>query len=195
MEGFTIVDTIAAVVVVVSALLAYARGFVRESLSIAGWIVAAVAAYYLAPAAQPYVAQIPYLDRFLTDSCELGLLASFVAVFAGGLVVMAIITPAFASAVQNSALGGLDRGAGFLFGAARGVLLVAIAFIIYERAMPEANIAMMDDSRSAAIFMTIQGEVDEALPDEAPGWLARRYEELVAHCAPPQGAGGAPAGD
>ena len=40
MDGFTIIDGIVAAVIILSAILAYARGFVRESLAILGWIVA-----------------------------------------------------------------------------------------------------------------------------------------------------------
>jgi membrane protein required for colicin V production len=39
MEGFTIFDGVVAGVILISAVLAYSRGFVREAMSIAGWIV------------------------------------------------------------------------------------------------------------------------------------------------------------
>jgi uncharacterized membrane protein required for colicin V production len=42
MDGFTIIDGVVALVIVLSALLAYSRGLVREGLAIAGWIVAGV---------------------------------------------------------------------------------------------------------------------------------------------------------
>ena len=42
MEGFTIIDGVVAVVIVLSALLAYSRGIVREAMAILGWIAAAV---------------------------------------------------------------------------------------------------------------------------------------------------------
>ena len=54
----------------------------------------------------------------------------FLPAFALALVVFSIITPLFSSVVQRSALGGIDQGMGFLFGVARGILLVAIAFIV-----------------------------------------------------------------
>ena len=38
MEGFTIIDGVVALVIVVSALLAYSRGIVREAMAILGWI-------------------------------------------------------------------------------------------------------------------------------------------------------------
>ncbi|MGB1179481.1 MAG: CvpA family protein, partial [Lentibacter algarum] len=55
MEGFTIVDGVVALIIVVSALLAYSRGLVREGLAIAGWILAAVLAFIFAPQVQPLV--------------------------------------------------------------------------------------------------------------------------------------------
>ena len=129
MDGFTIIDGIVAAVIILSAILAYARGFVRESLAILGWIGAAILAFIFAPTVRPMVAQIPGLNKFLGDSCELATIAAFAAVFALALVVFSIITPLFSSVVQRSALGGVDQGIGFLFGVARGILLVAVAFI------------------------------------------------------------------
>ena len=63
MEGFTLVDGIVLVVIVLSAILAYARGLVRESLSIAGWIAAAVAGFAFAPMVEPLMREIPVLAR------------------------------------------------------------------------------------------------------------------------------------
>lgn len=182
MEGFTIIDAIVAVVILLSAILAYSRGFVRESLSIAGWIGAAILAYLFAGAARPLIAQIPVLDKFLASSCELGTIAGFAAVFALALVVFSVITPLFASVVSNSALGGVDQGLGFLFGVARGVLLVLVAFVVYDRVIGAQTIPVVDKSRSAQVFSGLTGSVDDQIPDDAPGWLVSRYEELVAGC-------------
>ena len=59
MEGFTIIDGVVAVVIVLSALLAYSRGFVREAMAIAGWVVAAIVAFLFAPQVEPLVREIP----------------------------------------------------------------------------------------------------------------------------------------
>lgn len=185
MDGFTIIDGVVAAVIILSAILAYARGFVRESLAILGWIGAAVLAFIFAPAVRPMVAQIPGLNKFLADSCELGTIAGFAAVFALALVLFSIITPLFASVVQRSALGGVDQGMGFLFGAARGILIVAIAFIIYDRVMANQGVPMVDQSRSAQVFSKLRSNMDDQIPDDAPGWIAQRYEQLVRGCAVP----------
>ncbi|MBW0157830.1 CvpA family protein [Sedimentimonas flavescens] len=183
MEGFTIVDAIVAAVIILSAILAYSRGFVREGLAIAGWIASAVVAYIFADAARPLIAQLPVLNKFLADSCELATIAGFAAVFALALIVFSIITPLFSSVVQRSALGGIDQGLGFLFGVLRGIVIVAVAFVVYDRVMVDDSIPMIDSSRSASVFQRLSGQMDETMPADAPGWIVARYEELVAKCS------------
>ena len=188
MTGFNLVDGAVAIVIVLSAILAYSRGFVREAMAILGWVGAAVFAFLLAPTVQPLVKEIPVLNKFLADSCELSIIAAFAAAFAVGLVIASLFTPLFASVVQRSVLGGLDQGLGFLFGVARGVVLVAVGFLVYERAMSANSFPLIDDSRSAAVFAQVQGEVDNAVPTNAPNWIVARYNELTTSCAAPAAA-------
>ena len=183
MEGFTLIDGVVIAVIVISAILAYSRGLVREAMSIAGWIVAAIVAFVLAPQAQPLAKEIPYVGDILGDSCELSVIAAFAVVFAIALVIASIFTPLLSGAIRDSALGGIDQGLGFLFGVARGILLVAVAFLVYDRVVTTDAIPMVDDSRTAAIFARSQDSIDDAVPENAPGWIVQRYEQLVNACA------------
>ncbi len=182
MEAFTLVDGIVAAVILVSAILAYSRGFVREGMSILGWIAAAILAYMFAPKAVPLIKEVPVLKDFIADSCELSMIAAFAGVFALALVVVSIFTPLFSSAVQRSALGGIDQALGFIFGVARGLLLVAIALVVYDRVVTTDSFAMVDDSRTAKIFARTQDKINEQIPEDAPGWIVQRYEALVGSC-------------
>ena len=103
--------------------------------------------------------------------------------FAIGLILASLFTPLFSSVVQRSALGGLDQGLGFLFGVLRGIVLVGVAFLVYDRAVAANTVAMVDDSRSAKIFASFQANIDAAVPDDAPGWIVTRYNDLTAACA------------
>jgi len=183
MEGFTIIDGVVALIIVVSALLAYSRGIVRESLAIAGWVVAAMLAFMFAPQVQPLVKEVPVVGDFLSDSCELSMIAGFATVFAVALVVASLFTPLFSSLVQRSALGGIDQGLGFLFGVLRGVLLIAIAFFVYETVITSQDIQVIDDSRSHRVFSRFTTKIEENDPEEALGWITRQYEQLVGTCA------------
>lgn len=187
MDGFTIVDGGVALVILISAILAYSRGFVREIMAIVGWVAAAVAAFYLTPAATPLVAEVPILNEFLDGSCELSVLAAFIGVFAIALIILSIFVPLLSGSVQRSAVGGVDQGLGFLFGAVRGVLLVVVALIVYDRVVIGEPIAEVEESRSAAIFAELQTSIAENIPAEVPGWIVDRYEDLVGDCVVEEG--------
>lgn len=186
MQGFTIIDGAVALFIIVSALLAYSRGFVREGLAIAGWIVAGFVAFVFAPQVEPLVKEVPWLGDFLADSCELSMIAAFAAVFAVALIVASLITPLFSSLVQRSVLGGVDQGLGFVFGALRGVLLIAIAYFVYDIVVGSQSVAMIDDSRSAQVFSQLTGNIEDRNPEEALGWITRQYEQLIGACDAPQ---------
>lgn len=185
MDGFTLIDGVVALVIVLSAILAYSRGLVREGLAIAGWIGAAFLAYLFAETAQPLVKEIPVIGDFLKDSCELSIIVAFGAVLAIGLILASLFTPLFSSIVQRSILGGIDQGLGFAFGVLRGVVLVAVALLVYDRAVADNTVPMVDESRSAKIFASFQSNIDSAVPDDAPGWILSRYNGLTAVCAAP----------
>lgn len=185
MDGFTIIDGVVALVIVLSALLAYSRGLVREALAIAGWIVAGLLAFMFAPQVEPLVKEVPVVGDFIADSCELSMIGAFAVVFAVALIAASLITPVFSSLVQRSALGGLDQGLGFLFGVARGVLLVAIAYFVYETVITSQSIAIVDDSRSARVFSQMTGKIEDGNPERALGWITLQYEELVGACDAP----------
>ncbi len=188
MEGFTLIDGVVAIVIVLSAILAYSRGFVREAMAIAGWIGAAILAYAFAETAQPLVKEIPVIGDFLKDSCELSIIVAFGAVLAIGLIIASLFTPLFSSIVQRSALGGFDQGLGFAFGVLRGIVLVGVALLVYDRAVAANTVPMVDDSRSAKIFASFQTNIDAAVPNDAPGWVLSRYNGLTAACAAPSAA-------
>lgn len=184
MQSFTLVDGIVLAVIVISAILAYARGLVRESLSIVGWLVAAFAGFAFAPTVEPLIRELPVLRDVLGTSCELGILAGFAVVFVIALVIISLITPFIAGAVQNSALGPIDQGLGFLFGVMRGVLLVVIALVVYNRVFGGAGgVAQVDNSHSIAVFSGLEARIAAMLPADAPQWIAARYASLMSSCS------------
>ncbi|CAN5678557.1 CvpA family protein [soil metagenome] len=183
MDALTFVDGIVLGLIVLSAVLAYARGLARELLSIAGWVGAAVIAFLLAPGLEPLIREVPVLRDVVGTSCELGILAAFAGVFAASLIVFSFFTPLASGLVANSAVGPIDQGLGLIFGVARGVLLVLVAFLVYERVLGgEGGYAQIDTSRSHAVFASLEAGLADLLPADAPEWAAARYEELTRNC-------------
>lgn len=186
MQGFTILDAVVAGVVVLSAILAYSRGAVREVMAIGGWVIAGVVAFILAPPAEPIVREairrVPPLDGIVGESCELGIVIAFAVVFALSLLVVSLFTPLLSSAIHASPLGVLDRALGFVFGVARGVVLVAVALVAYDRAISGEGVEMVDASRSVVAFEDLRRGIEAQIPSDAPGWMMSRYEGLVGAC-------------
>lgn len=181
---FTIIDGVVAIVIILSALLAYGRGLVREVMAILGWIAAAVLGFLFAPRVEPLVREIPVVGDIIADSCELSIIGAFAIVFSIALIIMSLFTPLFSSLIRRSALGGLDQGLGFLFGVARGLLLVAIAFFVYDTVITGQEFTIVDESRSAAVFGRFTGDIQEQEPEQALGWITSQYENLVGTCGP-----------
>lgn len=182
MDGFTIIDWIVIAVVVLSSVLAFSRGFIREAMAIAGWVCAALLAAAFAPVAVPLVKETPLIGDFLADSCELSVIASFALIFAVSLVVISLFTPLLSSLIKNAYVVRIDQGLGFLFGFARGLLLVVVAFFVLNVALTSQSFAALDNSRSARIFGELTNKIEARNPELALGWITDQYEQLVGHC-------------
>ena len=189
MDGFTLVDGVVAIVLIISAILAYSRGFIRELLGIAGWVVAAIVAYIFTPDAVPLIQEIPVelVQNFFAGNCGLSMIAAFGALFALTLIVFAIFSPVFAGAIQRSALGAIDQGFGFLFGLARGVLLVLVALILYDFIIGAgAGYALVEDSITRDMLGDTQSELTESIAiEEIRLWFEQKYNELDARVCQP----------
>jgi membrane protein required for colicin V production len=112
----------------------------------------------------------------------LSIIVAFAAVFAVALVVVSLFTPLFSSVIQRSALGGIDQVLGFLFGALRGLVLVAVALIVYSRVIGGQPIEIIEKSRTYTIFVRSEDRLNQSIPTDAPGWIVARYDELVSVC-------------
>ncbi len=123
------IDVIVIGVILLSALFAFARGFVKEVLSIAAWVGAGCAALYAVPLAAPFAKQLIGHDIAGMSVDFLAQAAVAFAVFVVALIVFSFLTSAIARLVKGSMLSSIDRTLGLIFGLLRGVVLVCIAYI------------------------------------------------------------------
>jgi membrane protein required for colicin V production len=130
--GLTILDMIVLGAVALSALLAAVRGFTREVLSIASWVTAAVAAFYLHPSLMPFIKQHIKQDMVV-------LVIAIAVIFLVTLVIVSLITARISDFVLDSRIGALDRTLGLAFGAARGVLLAVVGYLLWTTLVPDSR--------------------------------------------------------
>jgi membrane protein required for colicin V production len=116
-------DIIVVAVIVISGLLAFSRGMVRELLSVGGWIAAALVALYAFPYTQPLARKwIP-----ITMAADI---AAALVVFVVTLVIASIASNFIAARVHDTQFRALDRSLGLLFGIVRGAVLLSLAFLL-----------------------------------------------------------------
>ncbi len=110
-------------IVLVSLLVGLVRGFVREVLSLAAWIVALWAAYGYARLGGTYL--VDYIDQ-----PPVRVVAAFAIIFVVVLIVASFLGYLLCRLFSVGGLDGLDRSLGMLFGIGRGVLVVAILILV-----------------------------------------------------------------
>jgi membrane protein required for colicin V production len=129
-------------VIVLSAVFAFARGFVREALSIVAWVGAAAITLY--GFSWAYAQVDPHIKNPLLSQVVAGL-----GLFVGSLVVLTILTGFLARMVQASGLTPIDRTLGFIFGLARGAFLVCLAWLLLDISVqPNDRPVWMKDAKS-----------------------------------------------
>ncbi|MBR83539.1 MAG: hypothetical protein CMF66_06440 [Magnetovibrio sp.] len=156
------------VVLLGSAIFAYARGFVHEVFSIVGWIGAIAATFYGFPFAQPYARQLIETE-ILAD------LTSGTLIFLFALVVLSTMSRSVSRKVKDSALNALDRALGFLFGLVRGALIVVVAFIGFEILVLQKDYP--DWVRSARTLQLIEPAAGLLLANLPEDYAIKRYSE------------------
>jgi membrane protein required for colicin V production len=156
-------DVILITVMLISGFLAMVRGFTREVLSIFSWAMAAVAALYLTPKYSGLLS--PYINN-----PSIAQIAFAAGVFVVTLIVVSLITFRISDSVLDSRVGALDRTFGFIFGLARGFLLVAIVFILFT-ALARDQPDWVRNARSYAILQSTQVAIESLLPANPEQYL------------------------
>lgn len=148
-------------VLLVSALLAYARGFVHEVLAVGGWIGAIFATFYGFPHAKPLAREYIPFD-IVAD------IAAGAVIFVGALVLLSMLTRAIAKRVKASALNALDRALGFLFGVLRGAVLVCLAYLVLDWMVPrEDHPEWVQTAKTLVYVQTGAALLETVVPEEA----------------------------
>jgi membrane protein required for colicin V production len=113
----TLLDIVIVAVLVLSMVWGIWRGFVREMLSLAGWVLAFLAANAVA-------APLGELLPASWARAEVRVLIAFVVVFVLVLSAATLVAMLLSKLFKAAGLGGVDRTLGGLFGLARGVVIL-----------------------------------------------------------------------
>jgi membrane protein required for colicin V production len=150
-------DLAVGIVLLISALLAFMRGFVHEVLSIAAWIGAVLAAIHGMPLARPMARSIIPID-WAADA------ATAVVIFLAVLLGLSILTNAVARSIQKSALNNLDRSLGFAFGLVRALAILGVGLIITDWLTSAERPTWMTRAKTLPIIELSADSIKAVLP-------------------------------
>ena len=167
----TILDLVLLAVMLISGLLAMIRGFMREILSIASWGIAALATLY------SFQKLLPFAKNYINND-TIAAAAVIGGVFIGTLIVISLITTRISDMVLDSRIGALDRTLGFLFGLARGLLIVVVAFLFFTWLVPDKQ---RPDWVTAAKSLTVLNStgvwLQSLLPDDPENTILNKLKK------------------
>jgi len=166
----TLLDIILLVVMLISALLAMVRGFMREVLSIASWATAAIVTVLGFPKLLPVVQG--YLSNdIVAKAVTIG------SIFLGTLIVVSVITIKISDMVLDSRIGALDRTLGFLFGLARGLVIVVVAFLFFNWLVPDrSQPEWVKNAKSLVVLKKTGDTLMSMLPEDPENTILKRLK-------------------
>ena len=163
----TLLDIVLLAVMLLSAILAMVRGFMREVLSIAAWGAAAGVTLLAYPRLLPIAKQYVGNDTVAAAVVVAG-------VFLGTLLLVSIVTMKISDMILDSRVGALDRTLGFLFGLARGLVIVVVAFLFFVWLVPERSQPdWVRNAKSRVVLQSTGQALMSMLPEDPEGYLKR----------------------
>jgi membrane protein required for colicin V production len=147
-------DWVIIAILVLSSLISLKRGFVKEALSLAIWIIAFIIASVFSPKLAPLLAA--YLDV-----PSLQQMAAFALLFIATLLVGGAINYLLSTLIKATGLTGTDRLLGMLFGLIRGLVVVMVAVLYVPKLVPVDQDAWWQQSSTIPYFVAFEDRFRE----------------------------------
>ncbi len=120
-----ILDIVIISIITISGLIGVFRGLVRELMSLVGWIASAWLAWRFANNFAPVFDSI-------IQSSDVRMAAAFISIFLVSLVLFALLSYFISKIMSQSALKGMDRTLGMIFGLLRGAIIIAVLAMLVQ---------------------------------------------------------------
>jgi membrane protein required for colicin V production len=161
-----------------SAVFAFARGFVREALSIIAWVGAGFVTLY------GFNMVYAIVDPMVHNPLLSQLIAGF-GLFVASLIVLTILTGIVAGAVRSSGLSPIDRTLGFMFGLLRGAFIVSLAYLLLDTSVQKTDRpAWLRDAKSEPYLQQGADMLRNFLPESLRMKSAAAADEVVKTVSP-----------
>ncbi len=184
-----IVDIVVLAVLLISALIAFMRGLIREVLTIAGVVGGLAAAYVGGPLLKPQMREWFGVTEGAEEEAEklMGILPydvvadalSYGVIFIGVVIFLSILSHFLAEGVRSIGLGAIDRTLGFIFGLLRGVVILGLLYLPLHLFMDDETKEGMFEGSTTQFYLERTAEVMAGfLPEDAIEKAEEGVQEL-----------------
>ena len=183
-----IIDLIVSAVILVSAIIAFLRGFIRETLTILGTIGGLVAAYFGGPLLSPIVQGWLGVKEGEEDPARLfdlipytviGDALAYGGIFIVVVILLSVLSHFLAESAKSLGLGAVDRTFGVAFGIVRGVVLLGLLYMpVHLFVSKEEREVWFKGTHSFFYLEITAGYLSHFLPEDTEEEIKEKAEEL-----------------
>ena len=145
-------DIIILVLILISALFAFFRGFSLELLSISVWIISFFGSY-------AYGNNLVNFFNKIVNNILISTAISYVVVFLIIFVIFSFLTRKFSVFIKDSYVGLIDKSLGFIFGILRGYVVVCLCFFLFDYFYNGKRLEFIDNSKIIPVIKITNNEI------------------------------------
>ena len=145
-------DVIILVLIFISALFAFFRGFSLELLSISVWIISFFVSY-------AYGNNLINFFKKIINNILISTAISYVVVFLIIFVIFSFLTRKFSVFIKDSYVGLIDKSLGFIFGILRGYVIVSLCFFLFDYFYNGKRLEFIDNSKIIPVIKITNNEI------------------------------------
>ena len=154
--GLNLADWFILIVLIASGIIAFARGFTKEFLSLFLWIAAFIAAISLEYLATPKINEV-------IGNEEISKIISYIVVFIIFIFIGGIVIKFISKLIKWSGASGFDRFLGVLFGLIRGLIVLFAIFLLLPSGLKTTD--LINNSKITPIIQKYAPEIEEYFRD------------------------------
>ena len=137
-----VVDIISLFIIIISVLLSFSRGLIRECYTIISWILSFFSAIQFGPVILPLILGVPFLKELLLGNCPLAIIISYIVTFVLSITffsVLIIVLNVSKRTDNQSIMSSFDKFGGILFGFIRSIIILLLILIFTQDLLPDFN--------------------------------------------------------
>ena len=182
-----VVDIISLIIIIISVLLSYSRGLIRECITIISWILSFFSTIQFGPMILPLILGIPFIEEFLLGNCPLAIIISYIVTFVLSITffsILIIVLNISKTTDNQSMLSIFDKFGGILFGFIRSIIILLLILIFTQDLLPDFNfkIEINNSIKKSMIFNFLEPSkiyISEIIYENGEKWLKTTYNFVL----------------